>query len=353
MAEERTYEELEQGINELGKLEALPPEVKLIVDKLKQKIGNHRLTINDLRYQKNIVPLVLDISKDLISLPIKNIDEGINRALKKIALFSRAVRSSLFITSEDQIEITNTHEWCDNPDDYQIDLLQEIPFKTFGYYKDKLLHFESVVINNLNDLPAEATGERVWIKKHGFRSLLFVPLILEKKLYGTLGFYGKIGEELVWPPQYITLLQLISDMFVRALERKKTEEDLRESREMLRTLSDQSLMGIIVLQDELFVYVNGQAAKIMEVSAEEIARWSTKQYAELIHPDDLDFVMEQGRKKQSGEDGAVTHYSWRMVTPGGKLKWIDMWSQSITFAGRDADMVTMIDITERKKGKSH
>ena len=56
-------------------------------------------------------------------------------------------------------------------------------------------------------------------------------------------------------------------MFVRALERKKTEEDLRESREMLRTLSDQSLMGIIVLQDELFVYVNGQAAKIMEVSS--------------------------------------------------------------------------------------
>jgi len=40
-----------------------------------------------------------------------------------------------------------------------------------------------------------------------------------------------------------------------------------------------------------------------------------------------------------------------MVTAGGNLKWIDMWSKTISFMGRSADMVTMIDITERKQAE--
>jgi PAS domain S-box-containing protein len=132
-------------------------------------------------------------------------------------------------------------------------------------------------------------------------------------------------------------------------DRKQAEEALRESEGKFRTLSDQALMGIIILQEELFVYVNDRATEIMEVPAEEVANWSLGDYAKLIHPDDLAFVMEQGRKKQAGEKDTVIHYNWRMVTPGGNLKWIEMWSKTIPFANRTADMVTMIDITNRKQ----
>ena len=129
--------------------------------------------------------------------------------------------------------------------------------------------------------------------------------------------------------------------------RKRAGEALRESEEKFRIISDQALMGIIILHGEMFVYVNARAAEIMEVPAEEIANWSLGEYAKLIHPDDLAFVMEQGRKKQAGEKDAVIRYTWRMITPGSKMKWIEMWSKTIPFAGRTADMVTMIDITKR------
>ena len=149
-------------------------------------------------------------------------------------------------------------------------------------------------------------------------------------------------------PTYEELEQRVEEFENETTELKRVEEALRESEGKFRMLSDQALLGIIILQEELFVYVNDRAAAIMEVTAEEVANWSLGEYAKLIHPDDLAFVMEQGRKKQTGEKGAVIHYNWRMVTPGGNLKWIETWSKTIPFASRTADMVTMIDITERK-----
>ena len=141
------------------------------------------------------------------------------------------------------------------------------------------------------------------------------------------------------------------ELLEETIERKRAEETLREEEEKFRVISDQALMGIIVLQDEQFIYVNAHAAAIMEVPAEKIAHWSPGDYARLIHPDDLAFVMEQGRKKQAGEPGATVHYSWRMVTPAGNVKWIEMWSKSVSLGGRLADMVTMIDITERTRAE--
>ena len=147
------------------------------------------------------------------------------------------------------------------------------------------------------------------------------------------------------------LRQRVEELEAQEKQRKQTEEALCESEERFRVISDQALMGIIILQEEYFVYVNDKAAMIMDVTVEEVANWSVGDYAKLIHPDDLAFVMEQGRKKQTGEKDAVTHYNWRMVTPRGNLKWIEMWSKTIPFRSRTADMVTIIDISERKQAE--
>ena len=134
-------------------------------------------------------------------------------------------------------------------------------------------------------------------------------------------------------------------------DKKKAEEVLRESEEKFRTISDQSLLGIIILQDDMFVYVNKQVPVITGIPLEELERWSLSDYYSLIHPDDLGLLIEQGFKKQAGEEDVITNHSWRMVTPEGNLKWIETWSQTIPFKGRNANMVMMIDITDRKQSE--
>jgi len=176
-----------------------------------------------------IEKLVNEILTTLNSAQIDETDDAINFALKKTAQFVNANRSSLFIFSDDQEFITNTHEWCANASDSQIDLIQNIPFSSFGWHRTELLKKNAIMISKIEDYPSGAQGEIEWIKKHGFRSLLFIPIIVEGKIRGSLGFYGEIEKEITWLNEYIYMLNNVGNLLCNVLERKQTEESLKES----------------------------------------------------------------------------------------------------------------------------
>ncbi len=133
--------------------------------------------------------------------------------------------------------------------------------------------------------------------------------------------------------------------------RKSREKVLGESEEMFRVFSEQSLMGIHIIQDGVFRYVNQATADICGFSIEEIRNWGPNEFAKVIHPDDLPLVMEQAKKKQTGEEEFIANYGWRLITKSGDLKWIESYSKTIRFEGCLADFVMMIDITNRKKAE--
>ena len=197
------------------------------------------------------------ISADLINSSYEGMDKIINEALKGVSQFTGAVRSSIFLYSDNLTKVTNTHEWCADPKDSQISLLQGIPADKFGYYFELLKKLETVVIGNPDDLPTEAHGEREWIKEFGFRPLLFVPMIHEGSLYGTVGFYGKLDEERDWPQEAIGQLKILADLFVTTMERKQVEEALFESEAKYRNLIEGSYDLVQSIKpDGSFIFVN-------------------------------------------------------------------------------------------------
>ena len=134
--------------------------------------------------------------------------------------------------------------------------------------------------------------------------------------------------------------------------RKQAEEALRESEEKFRLLSEQNLLGVIIIQDGFVKYVNKAACETTEYSIEEVLDWKQNEFGKLFHPDHLEFVMEQAQKKQEGAKDVVTHYSYRMLTKSGKVKWVGQYSKTITFEGKTADLITIIDITEQNRAKA-
>ena len=144
---------------------------------------------------------------------------------------------------------------------------------------------------------------------------------------------------------YIGTLSVFRDVS----EQKEAELKLRESEEKFRTLSEQNILGITILQDGLVKYVNDACTSITGYPPEEMMNWAPDEFGKYIHPQDRSFVMEQARKKQLGQDDVIKHYSYRIITKTGETKWIENYSKTIMFEGKTADLVTIIDITERKK----
>ncbi|MFH1117901.1 MAG: PAS domain S-box protein [Pseudomonadota bacterium] len=136
-------------------------------------------------------------------------------------------------------------------------------------------------------------------------------------------------------------------------EQRKAQEALFESEQMFRLLSEQSLMSVAVLQDGVYKYANQAMADLVEYSIEEILNWQPEEFLKVAHPEDRQLVMEQARLKQSGDPRQKTSYEFRIVAKSGAKKWVEIFSKTVQFKGRNANLVTMIDISGRKQAEEH
>jgi len=134
-------------------------------------------------------------------------------------------------------------------------------------------------------------------------------------------------------------------------DRRVAENALRESEEKFRLLSEQGILAIVIIQDGQIKYANEAAARLTGYSIEEMLAWDADEFAKAIHPDDRAFVMEQAGKKQRGESNVVSHYAYRTIDRSGRQKWVDLYSKTVTFAGKNADFVSLVDVTERKEAE--
>ena len=145
-------------------------------------------------------------------------------------------------------------------------------------------------------------------------------------------------------PLLITMMQDITD-------RKKTEEKLMESEEKFRTIAEQLLMGIVIIQGDMVKYANQRMGDLFGYSNEEIMNWEPGGFTKLFAPDSLEFVLDQAKKKQSGLANQTIQYPIHCIKKSGDLFWVENYSKTILYNGSSADLITIIDITERKKAE--
>ncbi|MFX1364744.1 MAG: PAS domain S-box protein, partial [Promethearchaeota archaeon] len=134
-------------------------------------------------------------------------------------------------------------------------------------------------------------------------------------------------------------------------DKVKAEQNLKESEEKFRTIADQSLIGIDILQDGKVMYVNNALSTIVGYPIEEISNWKPRDYHKLIHPEDLSQVFESIAKVQDGNTGSTIRYICRIVTKDKKVKWVEIFSKLIMFRGKRAVLSSTIDITAKMKAE--
>ncbi len=134
-------------------------------------------------------------------------------------------------------------------------------------------------------------------------------------------------------------------------DQKRAKQKLKESEEMFRTITEQAFMGILIIQDDKIEYVNNALLHIFEFSNQEIDNWLKDDLLRIIHPEDLQFLRKYRQKLRAGDPNIKPYYSYRVFTKSGKLKWIDQFSKPIIYKGKPAELVIIMDITEKKEAE--
>ncbi|MCS6781731.1 MAG: PAS domain-containing protein [Gloeomargarita sp. SKYBB_i_bin120] len=114
-------------------------------------------------------------------------------------------------------------------------------------------------------------------------------------------------------------------------ELRRAEQELRDSRDFLATLI-QNIPGIVYRfhpatpeRPAYLSYINGYAEEIFELPASQIMADPCAVWEQYTHPDDLERLTTS--VQSAVEQKAPWHCEWRMITPSGKLKWLQGRSQ--------------------------
>ena len=129
-------------------------------------------------------------------------------------------------------------------------------------------------------------------------------------------------------------------------ERKQTEKALKESEGKFRSFSEQSLVGIYLIQDGVFKYVNPKFADIFGYTVDECM--NNMHFRKLVHPDDRALVEEQVQSRVAGKTPSV-QYGFRGIKKNGDIIHVEIFGSSILYEGRAAATGTMLDVTDRDR----
>ncbi|MFW9773435.1 MAG: ATP-binding protein [Candidatus Heimdallarchaeota archaeon] len=129
------------------------------------------------------------------------------------------------------------------------------------------------------------------------------------------------------------------------------EQRIIESEEKFRTIAEQSIMGIGIIQDYIIKYANKGMEDLFGYSIEEMMNWPPRGFVITVHPDDQDLILEQLQIKQKGLTNYLVNYQFRGKHKSGKTIWIDNFTKSILFKGKPASLFGFVNITEKKNAE--
>ena len=133
-------------------------------------------------------------------------------------------------------------------------------------------------------------------------------------------------------------------------ERRAMEDSLRESEDKFRSLAEKSIVGIYLIQDDVFKYVNEKFAEMLGYTmGEMLDKIGPK---DVIFPEDLPRVQDNIKRRISGEIESLNS-EFRIVTKSKDVRNVEAYSSRAIYRGRPSVIGTLLDVTERKRAEEN
>jgi signal transduction histidine kinase len=178
--------------------------------------------------------LLSELSAGLIHVPAGEIAAALMGGLQQVATFLGVDRASLeeYAGGEPTVRLTWALPGLEEPP--SIIHTDDFPWSVQTLRRGKAVRF-----SRIDELPAEAVIDRASYARAGTRSMVSLPLRAGGPMLGVLSF-GSVRREYAWPDELVERLNLLSQAFASALERKRVELSLAERLRFEKLLSSLS-----------------------------------------------------------------------------------------------------------------
>ncbi len=123
---------------------------------------------------------------------------------------------------------------------------------------------------------------------------------------------------------------------------RSSEDGLQEKGQIYRTIWENSVAGLYIVQDGKFKAVNDKAASYAGYKAEDLIG---KKSDSIVHPADKMTVKRNARDMLQG--ARTSPHCFRIITPNDDIRWIMEMVTTISYDGRRAILGNSMDVTER------
>jgi PAS domain S-box-containing protein len=292
--------------------------------------------------------LLSELSTSFINLPDDQLGLHIEENLRHMAYVLHMERITLHEFSRDRTELRVAFSWRAEgilPIPGVVDMAQ-VP-----WWGKRLRRSGTVLVSELNAIPAEAYREKEALLGLGASPMALVPLEVGGEIIGLLSF-SSTKHRVPWGEDLVKQLKAFADVFANALGRKNKEAVLRESEERLRLAAQIGRMYAYEWDVKSDTIVRStEAANILGLDE---ATLSVKRHElmALVHPDDR--TTFYSRVAKLTHEQSQTQFAYRVLRPDGSLIWLEETAHS--FFDDQGNVVRVIgmvaDISERKRAEA-
>lgn len=288
-----SIEEFGEGVYENGELLYL---IGFLVD-----ISNRRKNEEQIYLHGKLQELLMKISSTYISVTPESFGEAINHSLAELGRFIQADRFYIFKYDFENMTCSNTHEWCAEEVEPQIELLQDFPLEEIPDWVNTHKKGETLIVYDVAGLDDDSFLKSV-LEPQGIKSLITIPVMGENKCTGFIGLdfvknkhqYSSLEED---------LLKVFAEMLSSVKKRFKVSNELREKQQFLEDIieNNESLFYVKNLKGE-YLLVNKKwenstgikRAKALGRSDREIFSTKNSQNVKVFEEND-ELVSKKGK----------------------------------------------------------
>lgn len=256
-----------------------------------------------LNYAMEFENIITIISANFINVDLPEINKEIRASLGYIGRFLNADFGFIVQFRKGNTKPDVTNGWVRG--NLRIDEAAKKRFFKYrhGWAFNELKDNGVIAIADLEKIPPGSNALKESLMMAGVKAMIAVPIYSRGEMTGAVAFASTTDSKF-WHDETIPLLKILGQVFANALERKQTEENLNETRELYSTLARNIPNAAVLLFDNDLVYrlVEGAALEEQGYFKDAI---EGKSIYEVLPPYTLEILDPLYKKALNGEESIM------------------------------------------------